>query len=177
MGQATQPPSWEDLLTLAAEVSADHGPGTTAWRAEGSRTQSINAKVMEALRAHGGTLPGELGRIPCLVLTTTGARTGLPRAVPLFCLMVDGRLVIIGSMGGAQRHPPWFHNLVRTPLVSVEKDGETFAARAIVLQGTERDYFFGKFCASYPIFLEYQAGTARIIPIVELVRSSGANLA
>ena len=171
MTESNRPIGWEDLLTLAAEISSSRGPGTDAWHAEGSQTQAINARVMEALRRHGGTLPGELGSIPCLVLTTRGARSGLPRTVPLFCLTVDARLVIIGSMGGAQRNPPWFHNLVSTPAVTVEKDGETFSARAIVLQGAERDYFFDRFCATYPIFAEYQAGTSRIIPIVELVRA------
>ena len=161
---------WDDLLTLAAEISDERGPGSPAWRGAGSQTQAINARVIAALRAHGGTLPGELGGIPWLVLTTVGAKSGQARAVPLFCLTVDDRLVIIGSMGGAHRHPPWFHNLVKTPEVKVEKDGEVFAARACVLEGTERDYFFGKFCATYPIFAEYQAGTSRIIPIVELRR-------
>ena len=162
---------WEDLLTLAAEISAEHGPGSAGWRGEGSATQAINARVMAALRDHGGTIPGELGGIPCLVLTTIGAKSGLARAVPLFCLTVDERLVIIGSMGGAHRNPPWFHNLVKTPAVTVEKDGESFAARARVLKGAERDYFFGQFSATYPIFADYQAGTPRVIPIVELVRA------
>lgn len=161
---------WDDLLTLAAEISAEQGPGTAGWRADGSQTTAINARVMQALRENGGTIPGELGSIPCLVLTTVGARSGLPRAVPLFCLGIDGRLVIIGSMGGAHRNPPWFHNLLKTPAVMVEKDGETFAARAVVLRGADRDHCFAQFCATYPIFAEYQAGTARVIPIVELVR-------
>lgn len=168
---STRPaPDWHDLLTLAAEISADDGPGTPHWRGTGSQTTAINSRVMGALRANGGTLPGELGSVPCLILTTIGARSGVPRAVPLFCLSIDGRLMIIGSMGGAHRNPPWFHNLVKTPGVTVEKDGETFAARAVVITGAERDYFFAKFCATYPIFAEYQAGTARVIPIVELVR-------
>lgn len=161
---------WSDLLTLADEIKAEDGPGSAAWSGAGSKTAAINAKVMQALRDHGGTLPGELGSIPCLILTTVGAKSGVPRSVPLFCQTVDGRLVIIGSMGGARRNPPWFHNLVKNPNVTVEKDGETFGARAVVLAGAERDYFFGKFASAYPIFAEYQAGVARVIPIVELLR-------
>ncbi len=162
---------WSDLLTLADEIKAEHGPGSAAWSGAGSQTEAINARVMQTLREHGGTIPGELGSIPCLILTTIGAKSGAPRSVPLFCQTVDGRLVIIGSMGGARRNPPWYHNLVKHPDVTVEKDGETFAARAVVLAGAERDYFFGKFAAAYPIFAEYQAGVARIIPIVELTRA------
>ncbi|MBX9605185.1 MAG: nitroreductase family deazaflavin-dependent oxidoreductase [Gammaproteobacteria bacterium] len=159
---------WNDLLALAAEVKSESGPGTTTWVPEGSTTAQVNERVMEALRENGGTIPGELGSIPCLILTTTGAKSGQLRSVPLFCQTVDGRLVIIGSMGGAPRNPPWYYNLLKDPKVSVEKDGKTFQAKAQVLTGAERDYFFRKFAEAYPIFAEYQAGTTRVIPIVEL---------
>ena len=170
MTNASNELDWTDLLTLAAEISASDGPGSQHWKAEGAQTNAINARVIQALRENGGTIPGPLSGIPCLVLTTIGAKTGEPRSVPLFCLTIDGRLTIIGSMGGAQRNPPWLYNLIKTPEVVVEKDGETFRARAVVTSGEERDYFFGKFCETYPIFSEYQAGTPRVIPIVELVR-------
>ena len=160
---------WNDLLALAAEVKSKAGPGTGHWVAAGSTTNSVNERVMRALRENGGTIPGELGSIPCLILTTVGAKSGEPRSVPLFCQTVDRRLVIIGSMGGAPRNPPWYYNLLKNPVVGVEKDGKTFQARATVLEGAERDHFFGKFAAAYPIFAEYQAGVTRVIPIVELV--------
>lgn len=159
---------WTDLLALADEVKADDGPGTKTWRPDGSTTRQVNERVMRALRENSGTLPGELGAIPCLILTTIGAKSGQPRAIPLFSHTVDGRLAIIGSMGGAPRNPPWFYNLVKNPMVTVEKGGATYQARAEVLDGRERDYFFRHFADTYPIFAEYQAGVSRIIPIVEL---------
>jgi len=167
---------WTDLLALAAEVSASDGPGSKDWKPDGAQTTAINAKVMRLLRENGGTIPGPLSSVPCLVLTTTGARTGQARSVPLFCLTIDGRLTIIGSMGGAHRNPPWLHNLLKTPDVIIEKDGESFRATAIVMDGQERDYFFQKFCEAYPIFSEYQTGTSRTIPIVELKRTGNAML-
>lgn len=159
---------WTDLLALAEEVKAEQGPGSRHWTAAGSTTLQVNEKVMRALRENAGTIPGELGAIPCLILTTIGAKSGQPRAVPLFCLTIDGRLVIIGSMGGARRNPPWYYNLLKHPAVTVEKDGRRYAARAEVLEGADRDYCFGKFAQAYPIFAEYQAGVTRIIPLVEL---------
>jgi len=161
---------WTDLLTLAEEVKSDTGPGSENWKPDGSKTQQINAKIMNALRENAGSIPGELSSIPCLILTTTGARTGELRSVPLFCQTVDRRLVIIGSMGGARRNPPWYYNLVKNPEVAVEREGETYRASAVVTAGKERDYFFQKFCEAFPIFAEYQAGVSRIIPIVELKR-------
>ena len=161
---------WADLLKLAEEVKSDDGPGTTRWKLDGSATQQVNERIVSALRENRGSIPGPLGSIPCLILTTVGAKTGQLRAVPLFCLTVDDRLVIIGSMGGAKRNPPWFHNLVKNPGVTVEKDGEQFRAKAVVTEGNERNYFFQKFCEGYPIFVEYQAGVSREIPIIELSR-------
>lgn len=163
-------PDWTDLLALADEVKADNGPGTKHWKPEGSTTHEVNDRVMRALRQNAGTIPGDLGEIPCLIPTTTGAKSGEPRSVPLFCQTVDGRLVLIGSMGGAPRNPPWYYNLVHHPAVTVEKDGETFSARAEVLEGAERDYFFKHYASTYPIFAEYQAAVSRVIPIVELIR-------
>lgn len=37
---------WSDLLTLADEIKAEHGPGSAAWRGAGSQTEAINARVM-----------------------------------------------------------------------------------------------------------------------------------
>ena len=90
--------------------------------------------------------------------------------MPLAYQIVDGRLLIIASMGGAKRNPPWFYNLVKTPEVVVEKDGESFLANAIVTEGDDRNYLFQKICESLPGFAEYQARTERVIPVIELQR-------
>ena len=162
--------SWEDINKLTAEVISDHGPGSKAWKAEGSETQRVNALFIRALREHNGKVPGELEAIPALIITTTGAKTGQKRAVPLAYQIVDGRLLIIASMGGAKRNPPWFYNLVKTPEVLVEKDGESFLATAIVTEGDDRNSLFQKICQRLPTFAEYQARTERVIPVVELQR-------
>ncbi len=126
--------------------------------------------VRRALRENNGKVPGELEDIPALIITTTGVKTGHKRAVPLGYQVVDGRLVIVASMGGAKRNPPWFYNLVKNPEVLVEKDGESFLANAIVTAGDDRNYLFQKICESEPTFAEYQARTDRVIPVVELQR-------
>jgi len=162
--------TWEDIQKLTAEVISDDGPGSKDWKAEGSEVQRVNERFMRALRENNGKVPGELEAIPALIITTTGAKTGQPRSVPLAYHIVDGRLLIIASMGGAKRNPPWFYNLVKTPEVVVEKDGERFAAHAIVTAGDDRNYLFQKICESLPTFAEYQARTERIIPVVELQR-------
>ena len=159
-----------DLQKMATEVGSDHGPGSKEWKAEGSETQRVNDLFMRALRENNGKVPGELAALPALILTTTGVKTGQKRAVPLGYQIVDGRLLIIASMGGAKRHPPWFYNLVKNPEVVVEKDGESFPATAIVTEGADRHYLFQKICESFPNVAEYQARTERVIPVIELQR-------
>jgi deazaflavin-dependent oxidoreductase (nitroreductase family) len=163
---------WSDLLKMGAEVRADDGPGSKDWHAAGSETQRVNALYMQALRANQGKVPGELSVVPSLIITTVGARSGEKRSVPLACQVIDGRLVIVASMGGSVRNPPWFHNLVKNPRVVVEKDGETFEATAVVTEGEDRRYLYDKVAEALPAFKEYQERTARVIPVIELKRSA-----
>ena len=170
MTEETAPLGWEDLKKMVAEVGSDHGPGSREWKAEGSETQRVNDLFMRALRENNGKLTGELAGLQALIITTTGVKTGQPRAVPLGYQIVDGRLLIIASMAGAKRNPPWFYNLVKNPEVIVEKDGARFVAKAVVTEGDDRDYLFQKICESEPTFGQYQARTDRVIPVVELQR-------
>ena len=71
---------------------------------------------------------------------------------------------MVASLGGAWHNPPWFHNVVANPDVTVEWQGETFPARAVVLEGEERDRLFAACGALLPDFGEYQKRTARSYP-------------
>lgn len=105
-----------------------------------------------------------------LIVTTTGAKSGEPRPVPLAYQVVEGRVLVIASMGGAKRNPPWFHNLRANPTVVVERDGETYSATAVITEGADRTHLFEQICANFPVFADYQKRTERTIPVIELVR-------
>ena len=109
---------------------------------------------------------------PVLLLTTTGAKSGKPRPIPLAYVEVEGRLLVMASMGGAHVNPPWFHNLVSHPEVTVELGGDRFDARAVLANGADRDDLFRKVCKLQPLFADYQARTDRQIPVFELKRLS-----
>ncbi len=160
----------EVLLKMSQEVASPDGPGSSRWDGVGEHTKRVNDAVIEALRANGGKLPGELVDMPCLILTATGARTGKRRTNPLTYQILEGRVLVVASMGGSVRNPPWFHNLVRNPEVTVELDGETFPARAVVTRSRDRDELFARLAANIPTWGAYQERTARRIPVVELIR-------
>ena len=162
--------SFEAIDKLALEISAPEGPGSSAWDGATSHTVRVNDAVMDALREYKGEVPGELGAVPMLIITTTGAKTGKKRTLPLACHNIEGRLLIVASMGGAPRNPPWFHNLLHCPDVLIEKDGESFSARAVVTEGEDRERLFQTICDNIPQFATYRARTERTIPVVELIR-------
>jgi deazaflavin-dependent oxidoreductase (nitroreductase family) len=129
----------------------------------------INRRTVEEFRAAGRRLAGR----PLLVLTTIGARSGLPRTTPMMYVRDGGRLFVVASNAGAPRHPDWYRNLVAHPTVTVEVDGATYPATATPLSGRERDEMFARIAQRYPFFAEHQAGVRRTIPVVELVRLPG----
>jgi deazaflavin-dependent oxidoreductase (nitroreductase family) len=127
--------------------------------------------LIDDFRAHGGevTQGVHAGRT-LLLLTTTGAKTGEPRIAPLVYTRDGDRYVIVASKGGAPAHPAWYLNLVAEPIVTVEVGSETFAARAVVTEGAERDRLFDAHAAEFSYFTGYQKKTSRIIPVVLLER-------
>lgn len=60
-----------------------------------------------------------------VLLTTTGAKTGLRRTTPVLGIRDGDRLVVIASNFGQQQHPAWYHNLRAHPRVSAIVDGVT----------------------------------------------------
>lgn len=129
--------------------------------------------LIEDLRAHDGVVTAGpfLGR-PVLLLTTTGAKTGRPRLVPLVYSRDGDHLVIVASKGGAPAHPAWYVNLEANPVVTVEAGGETFRARARVVAGAERERLYAAHAAIHPSFHDYRERTSRVIPVVVLERVS-----
>jgi deazaflavin-dependent oxidoreductase (nitroreductase family) len=129
-----------------------------------SDMKAHNRRTIEEFRAAGGTG----GERPMLLLTTTGARSGLPHTTPLMYVPDGDRLLVIASNAGAPSHPDWYYNLRARPAVSVEVAGETYQATAVVTGGTERDRLFAEIAANYPFFTDHQARVSRQIPVVAL---------
>jgi deazaflavin-dependent oxidoreductase (nitroreductase family) len=130
----------------------------------------FNQSLIEEFRANDGKVTGVFAGRPLLLLTTTGAKSGRPRVSPLVYTTDGDRIVTIASKGGAPTNPDWYHNLVANPVVTVELPGETFQARATVIEGEERQRLYDAQAALMPGFAEYQQKTTRQIPVVVLDR-------
>ncbi|MFF2806631.1 nitroreductase family deazaflavin-dependent oxidoreductase [Streptomyces sp. NPDC058000] len=129
----------------------------------------FNRRVIEEFRANGGVVGGPLAGQSLLLLTTTGARSGLPRTTPACYLAdADGRFAVFPSNGGAATPPAWYRNLTVRPEVTVEVGVRAFRARATEATGATRDRLWDRQIAADPQFAAFQDRAGRRIPVVVL---------
>jgi deazaflavin-dependent oxidoreductase (nitroreductase family) len=131
-----------------------------------SSMRDFNQAVITEFRANGGKLSGQLANSSLILLTTTGARSGLERTMPLGYVRDGERLVVIAANAGAAAHPDWYYNLLANPQVMVELGSERFPARASVAEGAERE----RLASLVPYLPVQQEKTSREIPVVVLTQ-------
>ncbi len=131
-----------------------------------------NAQIIAEFRANDGKVGGQFDGAPLLLLTTTGAKSGLARTSPMMYLPDGDRLVVFASKAGAPTNPDWYHNLVANPSATVEVGTDSFDVDAHVTTGAERDQLYARQAALYPGFAEYESKTDRVIPVVALTRKA-----
>jgi deazaflavin-dependent oxidoreductase (nitroreductase family) len=104
-----------------------------------------------------------------LSLTTTGAKSGQPRTVPLVAVPYsDNRLIVIASNWGQAKQPAWYHNLASNPQVIVTRDGRSQPYLARETSGAERDACWQTALQTYPGYAAYKQRTERHIPVIVL---------
>src|SRR6476660_8854756 len=103
----------------------------------------FNRKVIDEFRANDGVVTAAFAGAPMVLLTTTGAKTGTERVIPLVHTRDGARGVVIASMGGAPAHPHWYLNVLAHAEGTGERPGETVRARATALiEGPEHDRLY-----------------------------------
>lgn len=114
------------------------------------------------------TALGGPGVLPTLLLTTTGRKSGEPRALPLIYGRDGDGYVVVASKGGMPNHPVWFLNLEANPECELQVGAKQLAARARIAEGDERERLWDRMAEIYPPYLDYQKATERAIPVVVL---------
>ena len=117
---------------------------------------------------------GMLG-VPCLLLRTTGRRTGRLRTSALVYGRDGSDYVVVASLGGSDRAPAWFHNVGAEPAVDVQVGRRRFPAVARVVERDDADYprlWRAVNEVNRGRYDRYQAKTARPIPLVRLTPRS-----
>ena len=91
-----------------------------------------------------------------MMLTTTGAKTGKPRTMPLLGIPVGEDLAVIGSNYGQRNTPGWVYNLEADPSAIVayrDRSVEVVARRA---DEAETDRIFALGHAFYSGYAKYR---------------------
>ena len=118
-----------------------------------------------------GTTDGvDINGRPVILLTTRGVKSGKLRKVPLMRVEHDGQYAIVASLGGAPKHPVWYHNVVADPSVELQDGTETHDFRAREVHGEEKAQWWERAVAAYPDYADYQKKTDRQIPVFVLER-------
>ena len=134
--------------------------------------EDFNTKIIREFRGNGGKVGGPFEGAPILLLTSTGAKSGLERVNPMMYLPDGGRLIVFASKAGAPTNPDWYHNLVAHAAATAEVGAERFGVTATVITGAERDELYARQASIYPGFAEYEAKTTRTIPVIALDRTA-----
>ena len=116
----------------------------------------------------GGRVGGRIARMPVLLLTTTGRKSGLPRTQPLTYTETGDGYAVIASKGGSAQHPFWYLNLRANPLAHVTVGRVTRKVRARDAKGEERESLWRALTDIYPGYDRYARRTSRTIPVVVL---------
>ena len=126
-------------------------------------------RVVYRLTGGATTASSWLAGVKIAMLTTTGAKTGRSRTLPVLGLPDGEETILIASNFGRPHNPSWYHNLRANPQATIVVDGVSRKVVAQELNGPqrERDYRLGE--EIYPGFTHYGrwAGT-RQIPVLRL---------
>jgi deazaflavin-dependent oxidoreductase (nitroreductase family) len=119
-------------------------------------------------RLTGGKVGGRIGKLPVLLLTTIGRKSGRPRTQPLAYTRVGDGYAVIASKGGAAQHPLWYLNLRANALAEVTVGRETRKVRARDAEGEERERLWRALADLHPGYDRYAQKTSRRIPVLVL---------
>ena len=116
----------------------------------------------------GGRIGGKMGKVPVLLLTTTGRKTGKQRTLPLIYIMDDSAYVITASAGGADTHPGWFFNIRNNPQATIQVKDKRINVTAEIAGKEKKSELWTRLIEVAPNFAGYQKRTSREIPMVIL---------
>jgi len=102
------------------------------------------------------TVPGIVAGLPVILLTTTGAKTGKERTMPLLGVPIGDDMAVIGSNYGQEHTPGWVFNLEADPSATVSYREASVAATARRADATETDRAFELAADVYPGYAKYR---------------------
>ncbi len=118
--------------------------------------------------ATGGKVGHDWNETSCLILHTTGRKSGKTKKFPLIYARDGNDYVIVASKGGAPDHPGWYKNLVAHPDVAVQVWDKVIPVMARTGSAADKARVWSSMTAQWPDYDKYQKSTPREIPVVLL---------
>ncbi len=136
---------------------------------EPSPEQWVRDQV-ELYESSGGTKGTTLmdTGLPVIILTTLGAKSGKIRKTPLMRVEHGGSYAAVASLGGAPKHPVWYHNVQQHPTVELQDGPRRQEMTAREVTGDEKAQWWDRAVSAYPPYADYQRKTDREIPVFVL---------
>jgi deazaflavin-dependent oxidoreductase (nitroreductase family) len=150
----------DDEETNTMPLQGEYDPSPAQWVRE----------QVELYESSGGTQGTTLQGRPVIVLTSRGAKSGKLRKTPLMRVEHEGRYAAVASLGGAPRHPVWYHNVKADPHVELQDGPAKFDMTAREVTGEEKAQWWKRAVAAFPPYADYQEKTDREIPVFVLER-------
>jgi deazaflavin-dependent oxidoreductase (nitroreductase family) len=122
-----------------------------------------------AVRLSGGktTAANILTGLPTVTLTTTGARSGKERSVPLISFPDGDKLIFVASNWGQQGHPSWYYNLRANPEATVSFQGQSKEYIVHEAAGSDWERYWDQVVDAHAGYAAYkQRANGRQIPIM-----------
>lgn len=137
---------------------AEYIPSTRDWVRE-------QVELYESTNGAQGTTLRDTG-LPVIIVTNRGNKTGAIRKTPLMRVKDGDNYVLVGSQGGAPRHPVWVFNLRADGNVQIRDEADIHDMRVSeVFDDSERARLWALAVEAYPPYEEYQQRTTRKIPV------------
>ncbi len=155
-------------------VDVDSRLGRFVVKASGSKTfMRIGPKVVPRIdrmlhKVSGGRVLMSGGMLPSLMLTSTGAKSGLRRTTPLATMPVDGSWYVVGSNFGRDHHPAWTANLLADPQAEVSFQAAVTPVRAHLLTAEEKAETWPQLAALWPNYDLYVERSGRDLRVFRL---------
>ena len=133
-------------------------PSKSSWVAE-------QVELYESSLGAMGTTLKDTG-LPVIIVTHRGRKTGAIRKIPLMKVVDGENYILVASMGGAPKHPGWYHNLKAQPNVEIRDKAKVYKMQVREVMGSlEKQRLWAIAVAAYPPYQEYQDKTGRKIPV------------
>ncbi len=163
-------PASANAVQRGMQMVASSRPGSWLFQ----RTLYSVDKLLFRISGGRVTVPAVVAGLPIVMFTTTGAKSGQERTMPLLAVPIDDKLAIIGSNYGQQATPGWVYNLEANPAATIAHGDRSVAVTARSTNDDENDRVWAQAIAIYPGYAKYrERASHRVIRTFILEPASG----